>query len=88
MPRLSHPPTRHLFAGSPLVFMPLPVSMPPPVFMPPRSSRLPRALLQNELPLLSDWDKQCIIELGKEFEIDFINCSYVRTGADVREAHE
>eukprot|EP00955_Chlamydomonas_euryale_P088077 364347-Chlamydomonas_euryale.AAC.24 len=43
---------------------------------------------QNDLPLLADWDKHCITELGKEFEIDFINLSYTRTAADVREAHE
>lgn len=58
------------------------------VFHVERSTRGDVCNVQNELPLLSDWDKQCIIELGKEFEIDFINCSYVRTGADVREAHE
>ncbi|KAG1681021.1 hypothetical protein FOA52_009981 [Chlamydomonas sp. UWO 241] len=43
---------------------------------------------QNELPLLADWDKHCIEQLGKEFEVDFINLSYCRSAADVREAHE
>uniref|UniRef100_A0A7S0RHC8 Pyruvate kinase n=1 Tax=Chlamydomonas leiostraca TaxID=1034604 RepID=A0A7S0RHC8_9CHLO len=41
---------------------------------------------QNELPLLSDWDKQCIAALGSEFEIDFLNLSYTRCAEDVREA--
>lgn len=44
--------------------------------------------VQNELPLLSDWDKHCIQQLGQEFEIDFINLSYTRTGADVVEARK
>ena len=44
--------------------------------------------VQNELPLLSDWDKHCIEQLGQEFEIDFINLSYTRTGADVVEARK
>ena len=43
--------------------------------------------LQNELPLLCDWDRECIKALGQEFEIDFINISYTRTAEDVREAH-
>lgn len=42
--------------------------------------------LQNDLPLLSDYDKRCIAELGAEFDIDFISLSYTRTGEDVREA--
>lgn len=41
---------------------------------------------QNELPLLSEWDRQCIAALGAEFEIDFLNLSYTRTAEDVREA--
>jgi len=42
--------------------------------------------IQNELPLLSDWDKECIQTLGSEYEIDFINLSYTRNAEDVREA--
>ena len=44
-------------------------------------------LLQNDLPHLCDWDKECIRTLGAEFEIDFINLSYTRTAEDVRETH-
>lgn len=35
--------------------------------------------LQNTQPLLSDYDKQTIEELGAEFDIDFINLAYTRT---------
>ena len=42
---------------------------------------------QNELPLLCDWDKDCIKTLGQEFEIDFISLSYVRTAEDVLECY-
>lgn len=41
---------------------------------------------QNELPLLCEWDKHCIQQLGSEFEIDFINLSYTRSAEDVIEA--
>jgi len=58
------------------------------VFHVERSTSGTVANVQNDLPLLADWDKHCITELGKEFEIDFINLSYTRTAADVREAHE
>ena len=41
---------------------------------------------QNELPLLCEWDKHCIQQLGAEFEIDFINLSYTRSAEDIIEA--
>ena len=50
----------------------------PSTFPPTPHFLLPLAPLQNELPVLSDWDKHCIAELGSEFEIDFINVSYCR----------
>lgn len=42
--------------------------------------------VQNENPLLSPYDEECLIALGKEFEIDFVSLSYTRTREDVREA--
>ena len=53
----------------------------------PYPSHPPLPAAQNDLPLMCDWDKQCIQALGSEFEIDFINISYCRTAEDVREAH-
>eukprot|EP00798_Chlamydomonas_sp_ICE-L_P008473 gene8473-4834_t len=44
------------------------------------------ANIQNELPLLCDWDKECLTKLGAEFEIDFVNLSYCRNAEDVQEA--
>ncbi|GAX81789.1 hypothetical protein CEUSTIGMA_g9217.t1 [Chlamydomonas eustigma] len=44
--------------------------------------------VQNELPVLSDWDKHCITDLASEFEIDFINLSYARCAQDVIDARE
>lgn len=44
------------------------------------------ANVQNELPLLSEYDKECLAALGQEFEIDFISLSYARSRADVMEA--
>lgn len=41
---------------------------------------------QNDQPLLSSYDKDCIQLLAKEFEIDYISLSYTRSGDDVREA--
>jgi hypothetical protein len=43
-------------------------------------------LLQNELPLLTEYDCKTIAALGAEFDIDFIILSYTRTGKDIREA--
>eukprot|EP00877_Chromochloris_zofingiensis_P009758 jgi/Chrzof1/5035/Cz15g09100.t1_PYK1[v5.2] len=42
--------------------------------------------LQNDLPLLSDYDKDCLMTLGQEYEIDFLSLSYTRTVEDVVEA--
>jgi len=35
--------------------------------------------LQNNLPLLSEYDKDAIQALGGEFEVDFISLAYTRT---------
>jgi pyruvate kinase len=40
---------------------------------------------QNDLPLLSDYDKECLATLGQEYEIDFVSLSYTRTMDDVIE---
>ncbi|KAF6256488.1 Pyruvate/Phosphoenolpyruvate kinase-like domain-containing protein [Scenedesmus sp. NREL 46B-D3] len=42
--------------------------------------------LQNNLPLFSEYDRQAIAALGREFEVDYINLAYTRTREDVREA--
>eukprot|EP00879_Flechtneria_rotunda_P021199 GHRR01022332.1.p1 GENE.GHRR01022332.1~~GHRR01022332.1.p1 ORF type:complete len:557 (+),score=186.89 GHRR01022332.1:438-2108(+) len=42
--------------------------------------------LQNDLPLLSDYDKECIISLAADYEIDFISLSYTRSIDDILEA--
>eukprot|EP00878_Enallax_costatus_P018273 GHUV01019230.1.p1 GENE.GHUV01019230.1~~GHUV01019230.1.p1 ORF type:complete len:547 (+),score=119.51 GHUV01019230.1:802-2442(+) len=42
--------------------------------------------LQNDLPLLSEYDKECLISLALDYEIDFISLSYTRTVDDVIEA--
>eukprot|EP00775_Hariotina_reticulata_P009310 gene9310-9475_t len=44
--------------------------------------------LQNNLPLLSEYDKEAIQALGTEFEVDFISLAYTRTREDVREARD
>lgn len=44
------------------------------------------ANLQNDLPLLTDFDKSSIEALGKEFEIDFISLNMARNGDDVKAA--
>lgn len=35
--------------------------------------------LQNNLPLLSEYDKQTIAMIGAQFEVDFVNLAYTRT---------
>jgi pyruvate kinase len=35
--------------------------------------------LQNTLPLLSDYDKLALEQLGQQFEVDFLCLSYTRT---------
>ncbi|MEW5318442.1 MAG: hypothetical protein WDW38_009663, partial [Sanguina aurantia] len=44
------------------------------------------ASMQNTLPILSDYDKECLTQLAREYEIDFVALSYCRSGADVRES--
>lgn len=44
--------------------------------------------MQNSMPVLSERDKKCIVNLNKDFDIDFVCLSYVRDGSDVREARE
>jgi pyruvate kinase len=35
--------------------------------------------LQNNLPLFSEYDRQAIAALGREFEVDYVNLAYTRT---------
>ena len=44
--------------------------------------------LQNDLPVLTDFDKQAIACLCTEFEVDFISLSYCRSVEDVQECRE
>mmetsp|Transcript_33774 Transcript_33774/g.60980 ORF Transcript_33774/g.60980 Transcript_33774/m.60980 type:complete len:646 (-) Transcript_33774:934-2871(-) len=44
------------------------------------------ANVQNALPLFSEYDKECLMQLAQEFEIDFISLSYTREAEDIREA--
>ncbi|PRW57775.1 pyruvate kinase isoform C [Chlorella sorokiniana] len=44
--------------------------------------------LQNDLPALTDFDKQAIATLCNEFEVDFVTISYCRSAEDVFEARE
>jgi pyruvate kinase len=44
--------------------------------------------LQNDLPCLTDFDKQAIKTLAKEFEVDFISLSFCRSIEDVAEARD
>jgi pyruvate kinase len=43
-------------------------------------------LPQNDLPVLSDYDKQCLALLAEDYEIDFLSLSYTRSAADVQDA--
>eukprot|EP01023_Acetabularia_acetabulum_P024048 TRINITY_DN232_c0_g1_i6.p1 TRINITY_DN232_c0_g1~~TRINITY_DN232_c0_g1_i6.p1 ORF type:complete len:455 (-),score=72.50 TRINITY_DN232_c0_g1_i6:805-2169(-) len=43
---------------------------------------------QNEQPVLSDKDKEQIIALGTEFEIDFVSVSLTRDAKDLQEVRE
>mmetsp|Transcript_7041 Transcript_7041/g.11978 ORF Transcript_7041/g.11978 Transcript_7041/m.11978 type:complete len:775 (-) Transcript_7041:276-2600(-) len=59
------------------------------VFHTERSANMGEQLnVQNALPLLSDYDKDALRLIGREFEIDFISLSYTRTDEDVREARQ
>lgn len=44
--------------------------------------------LQNDLPALTDFDKQAIQILCDEFEVDFISLSYCRSAEDVHECRD
>ena len=44
--------------------------------------------LQNDLPCLTDFDRQAIQVLASEFEIDFVSLSYCRSPEDINEARE
>lgn len=44
--------------------------------------------LQNDLPCLTDFDKEAISALSKEFEIDFVSLSFCRDVGDVAEARD
>ena len=43
---------------------------------------------QNDLPLLSEYDKECLAALSAEYEIDFVSLSYTRNVNDVMEARD
>lgn len=44
--------------------------------------------VQNDLPIMTDQDKQGIKDLGHEFEIDFISLSFTRSGECIQVARE
>lgn len=44
--------------------------------------------LQNDLPALTDFDKQAIAALCNEFEVDFVSLSYCRSADDVHECRD
>ncbi|KAL4425448.1 hypothetical protein ABPG75_009464 [Micractinium tetrahymenae] len=44
--------------------------------------------LQNDLPALTDFDKQAIATLCKEFEVDFVSLSYCRSAEDAMECRD
>ena len=44
--------------------------------------------LQNDLPALTDFDREAIEALSKEFEIDFVSLSFCRSVEDITEARE
>jgi pyruvate kinase len=44
--------------------------------------------LQNDLPCLTDFDRQAVQVLASEFEIDFVSLSYCRSPDDINEARE
>lgn len=44
--------------------------------------------LQNDLPCLTDFDRQAIQVLASEFDVDFVSLSYCRSVEDVTEARE
>jgi pyruvate kinase len=44
--------------------------------------------IQNDLPCLTDFDKQAIATLCKEFEVDFVSLSFCRSIDDISEARD
>ena len=44
--------------------------------------------IQNDLPILTDYDKEVIKAISKEIEIDFLSLSFVREGEDLVIARE
>ncbi len=44
--------------------------------------------VQNDLPILSDYDKKALKALLSHFEIDFVSLSFVREADDVHAARE
>ena len=44
--------------------------------------------VQNDLPIMTEQDKQGIKDLGQEFEIDFISLSFTRSGECIQVARE
>lgn len=54
------------------------------------TERSPDALnnVQNDLPIMTEQDRQGVKELGQEFEIDFISLSFTRSGECIQVARE
>ena len=44
--------------------------------------------IQNDLPIMTQQDKQGVRDLAREFEIDFISLSFTRSGECVQSARE
>ena len=44
--------------------------------------------VQNDLPIMTQQDKQGIKDLGREFEVDFISLSFTRSGECIQVARE
>ncbi len=44
--------------------------------------------IQNDLPILTEYDKKVIAAISKEVEIDFLSLSFVREGEDLNIARE
>ena len=44
--------------------------------------------IQNDLPILTEYDKKIIAAISKEIEIDFLSLSFVREGEDLTIARE
>ena len=44
--------------------------------------------VQNDLPIMTQQDKEGIKDLGREFEVDFISLSFTRSGECIQVARE